>query len=111
MKTDKNYIPQRGDIVWIDFEPQSGKEIAKRRPGLILTGREYNSFGLCLLCPITTKPKGRGLEVLLPDGERAILSDQVKSFDWRIRSAEFKEKADRQIVQRVIQKIAILLTQ
>ncbi|MCB1556051.1 MAG: endoribonuclease MazF [Alphaproteobacteria bacterium] len=107
-----SYIPERGDIVWIDFEPQKGKEIMKRRPALVLSPAKYNRFGLMLCCPLTTKAKGRPFEVRLPSSpDQAVLSDQVKSFDWRQRRAELKEQVDPKTVQDVIRRIAVLLVE
>jgi mRNA interferase MazF len=95
MKTGNRmaYIPDRGDMVWIAFNPQAGHEQSGRRPALVLSPIAYNSrVGLALLCPITTRIKGYPFEVLLPEGLKingAVLSDQVKSLDWKIREAEF----------------------
>src|SRR4030067_1632422 len=87
------YIPDSGDIVWIMFNPQAGHEQAGHRPALVLSPKAYNGkVGLALLCPITSQVKGYPFEVLIPEGleiKGAVLSDQVKSLDWKERKAEF----------------------
>lgn len=89
----RSYLPDRGDVVWIDFNPQAGHEQAGRRPALVLSPARYNSkVGLLLLCPVTTQIKGYPFEANIPSGLRVtgtILSDQVKSLDWKARKAEF----------------------
>ncbi len=86
-----SYVPERGDVVWISLTPQAGHEQAGRRPAVVLTPQQYNrKSGLAILCPITGQVKGYPFEVRLPAGlpvTGAILSDQVKSLDWRARSA------------------------
>ncbi len=107
------YTPQRGDIVWIDFNPQSGHEQAGRRPALILSPETYNGkVGLAILCPITSKIKGYPFEVQIPDGlpvGGVVLSDQAKSMDWKTRNSEFSCKLDNQSVEQVLQRLHTLL--
>ena len=104
------YIPDRNDIIWIDFDPQAGKEIFKRRPALVLTSKTYNRFGLVILCPLTTQKKNYPFEIPIPDNdEQAVLADQIKSFDWRHRNAVFKGKAPASVGQQVIKKLGFLL--
>src|SRR3954463_16810035 len=85
-------IPDRGDVVWLDFDPQAGHEQAGRRPGLVLSSTDYKRVtGLALVCPITRQAKGYAFEVALPPGcpiEGVILADQVKNQDWKARRAE-----------------------
>ena len=87
------YVPDRGDAVWITLDPQAGHEQAGRRPAVVLSPAAYNGkVGLAILCPVTTQIKGYPFEVVLPAGltvTGAILSDQVKSLDWRARNATF----------------------
>jgi mRNA interferase MazF len=87
------YCPDSHDIVWLDFDPQAGREQAGRRLAYVLSPRKYNRIsGLMLVCPITSKVKGYPFEVLLPDGltvEGAILADHVKSLAWGPRNAEY----------------------
>ena len=89
-------MPERGDIVWLDFDPQLGHEQAKRRPAIVLSADKYNSLtGLAIFCPITSKVKGFPWEIPLPPGlsiSGVILSDQVKNLDWRARKAEYIDK-------------------
>jgi mRNA interferase MazF len=85
------YAPARGEIVWLQFEPQAGHEQSGRRPAVIISPREYNErVGLCLCCPVTSQVKGYPFEVELPSGlevEGVVLCDQVKSVDWKARHA------------------------
>ncbi len=107
------YTPDRGDIVWVDFDPQAGHEQAGRRPALIVSPRSYNQkVGLVLLCPVTTQRKGYPFEVPLPKGLKAagvVLADQVKSMDWHARQAEFWCKVPAATVLEVIGKAQSLL--
>jgi len=108
-----DYLPERGDIVWLQFDPQLGHEQAGRRPALIVSPQSYNSkVGLALLCPITSKVKGYPFEVEIPDGLQvsgAILADQVKSLDWRARDAQFACKVLASTVAEVQAKIQVLI--
>ncbi len=107
------YIPNRGDIVWITFNPQTGHEQAGRRPALVLSPAPYNrKVGLAILCPVTSQIKGYPFEVLIPEGLRisgAVLSDQVKSLDWKIRQARLVCKLPSAAVDEVLQKLHTLL--
>jgi mRNA interferase MazF len=109
------YIPQRGDIVWITFNPQAEHEQAGRRPGLVLSPAAYNGkVGLAILCPITSKVKDYPFEVLIPEGleiHGAILSDQVKSLDWRARQAEWVCRLPPETVEEVLLKLNTLVGQ
>lgn len=84
-------VPERGDVVWLEFNPQAGSEQAGHRPALVISPKSYNRrVGLALVCPITSRVKGYPFEVELPRGleaEGAILCDQIKSLDWRVRRA------------------------
>jgi mRNA interferase MazF len=86
------YIPARGDIIWLTFNPQAGHEQAGRRPALVLSPSEYNEkVWLAILCPITSQIKGYPFEVEIPDGlpvTGVVLADQGKSLDWKARQAE-----------------------
>ena len=88
-----SYVPDRGDLVWLEFTPQAGSEQAGGRPALVLSPNTYNrKVGLALFCPVTSKTKGYPFEVLLPDGyavSGVVLSDQLKSLDWRSRKVKF----------------------
>lgn len=106
------YIPDRGDIVWLDFNPQVGREQAGRRPALVLSPAAYNrKVRLALVCPITTKVKGYPFEVALPEGvgiSGVVLADQVKSLDWQLRQAEFICLAPSNVTNEVIAKFKAL---
>jgi mRNA interferase MazF len=107
------YIPERGDVIWISFNPQAGHEQAGRRPAVVLSPKAYNGkVGLAILCPITNQAKGYPFEVVLPkemDVTGVILSDQVKSLDWRVRKAEFKASLPEDVIEEVLAKLGTLL--
>ncbi|MBT4643499.1 MAG: endoribonuclease MazF [Deltaproteobacteria bacterium] len=107
------YVPSRGDLVWINFNPQVGHERAGRRPALILSPANYNSkVGLAFLCPITSKIKGYPFEVALPQKlsvNGVILSDQVKNLDWKSKNVEFIGKLNNKSVDEVLQRLHTLL--
>jgi len=111
----QTYIPQCGDAVWITLNPQAGHEQAGRRPAVVLSPQNYNGkIGLAILCPITKQIKGYPFEVLIPEGlpvAGAILSDQVKSFDWRARDAELIGTLPTETISEVLQKLVTLLSQ
>lgn len=108
-----SYVPNRGDIVRLNFSPQVGHEQAGFRPALILSPAKYNKLSsLALMCPITNQVKGYRFEVPLGEGMQTsgvVLSDQVKSFDWRSRQVKFVEQATADCVDEVLAKIATLL--
>lgn len=108
-----NYFPDKGDVVWLQFNPQAGHEQAGKRPALVLSPKEYNQkTGLALFCPITSKVKGYPFEVKLPKElpvEGVILADQIKNLDWISRSAQFACKIPVEIMQEVILKIETLV--
>jgi mRNA interferase MazF len=107
------FTPARGDIVWLEFDPQAGHEHAGRRPALVISPSSYNrKVGLALFCPVTSRVKGYPFEVLLPDGlpaEGAILSDQIKSLDWRARKARLWCRAPEETVGDVLALIGALV--
>lgn len=107
-----DYIPNRGDIVWLDFNPQLGHEQRGRRPAIVLSHKKYNEkIGLGIFCPITSKQKGYPFEVAIKgikiDG--SILSDQVKSLDWKIRNIEYIERVNDSILEEVLDKIKVII--
>ena len=108
-----SYVPERGDAVWINFNPQAGHEQSGRRPAIILSPQSYNGkVGLCLLCPITNKVKGYPFEVTIPTGlgvSGVVLSDQTKSLDWRVRNAEFITDLPEAVTNEVLKKLKSLL--
>ena len=107
------YVPERGDIVWLQFTPQAGHEQAGHRPALVISPRSYNRrVGLALFCPVSSQVKGYPFEVELPPGLKAtgaILSDQVKSLDWRARKADLIETLPPHVTEEVLQKLDTLL--
>ena len=109
----KPYVPERGDIVWLQFDPQAGHEQAGRRPAFVVSPRAYNRrVGLALFCPVTSRVKGYPFEVALPDGGKAqgaILSDQLKSLDWRARKAIRFDRASFDTVAEVTARINVLV--
>ncbi len=110
----REYVPQRGDVVWITLNPQAGHEQSGRRPALVLSPGAYNGkIGLAILCPITSQVKGYPFEVLVPPGlpvAGAILTDQAKSLDWQAREAELLCKLPAPIVDQVLQRLGTLLS-
>jgi mRNA interferase MazF len=108
------YIPDRGDIVKLNFSPQAGHEQAGYRPALILSPARYNRLSsLALMCPITNQSKGWRFEVELSEEMQTtgvVLSDQVKSFDWRARQVKFIERVPDEFGQEVLAKIDTLLS-
>ena len=109
----QEYVPERGDIVWLQINPHAGHEQAGHRPALVVSPKLYNQkVGLALFCPITSSLKGYPFEVVLPEDQRvsgAILSDQIKSLDWRERQAQQIYRAPRELVEEVLAKIRTLL--
>jgi mRNA interferase MazF len=107
------YIPERGDIVWLDFDPQAGHEQAGRRPAFVLSPAAYNGkTGLMLCCPITSQVKGYPFEVAVEGVTKArgvILADQVKSLDWQVRRAEKLGKVTKPVLEEVIDKVRAIL--
>jgi len=110
----RSYVPNRGDVVWISLNPQAGHEQAGRRPAVVVSPPAYNrKVGLALLCPITSQIKGYPFEVIIPQGLKlsgAVLSDQVKSLDWRARRAEFICTLPRDTIVEVVQKLSTLVS-
>lgn len=106
------YVPERGDVVWITLTPQAGHEQAGRRPAVVLSPLAYNGkVGLALLCPLTTQVKGYPYEVLVPSGlpvAGAILADQIKSLDWRVRQAEWVCRLPPEVTEEVLDKLSTL---
>lgn len=113
MSYKKIYIPDQGDLIWLEFNPQAGHEQAGVRPAIVISPASYNgAVGLALICPITSKVKGYPFEVLLSKKLKisgAILSDQIKNLDWRVWKAKFISKASAEIVKEVIEKIHTII--
>jgi mRNA interferase MazF len=109
----RGYVPDAGDLIWIDFDPQAGHEQAGRRPGLVLSPCSYNAkTGLAIVCPVTSQVKGYPFEVALSASVRfrgAVLADQLKSVDWRERRAERGGKASPAVMEEVKARLQLLL--
>ena len=110
----RRYVPNRGDVAWISFTPQVGHEQAGRRPALVISPAGYNrKVGLGIFCPISRQVKGYPFEVSIPSGlevSGVVLSDQVKSLDWRARKAEFICKFPHSGTLEVLDKLGTLLS-
>lgn len=106
------YVPDAGDVVWLEFDPQAGHEQAGHRPALVMSPSIYNGkTGLMICCPLSTKIKGYPFEVLAEVGGQAgvVLSDQVKSLDWKIRRARKKGAVSESVMMDVRARIKALL--
>jgi mRNA interferase MazF len=109
----RRYVPERGDLIWLQFHPQAGHEQAGHRPALVVSPQEYNHrVGLALVCPVTSQVKGYPFEVVLPPGlkvQGAILSDQLKSLDWRVRKAQYICTISREVLDETVARIQVLV--
>jgi mRNA interferase MazF len=104
-----SFVPDTGDVVWLDFDPQAGREQAGRRPALVLSPASYNAkTGLMICCPMTSQIKGYPFEVAIA-GSSAALADKVKSLDWRNRKAARKSRASEEELAEVRGKILALI--
>jgi len=107
------FVPDAGDLVWVTFDPQAGREQAGRRPALVLSPKIYNvRSGLALICPITNQAKGYPFEVVIPSGGSSsgvILADHLKSIDWKARHAERLGRCSDEVMDEVRAKLAPLL--
>ncbi|MFL6110876.1 MAG: endoribonuclease MazF [Catenulispora sp.] len=110
---DAANAPDAGDLIWLSFSPQAGREQAGRRPALVLSPRSYNAMvGLCLVCPVTNQAKGYAFEVALPDGlpvQGVVLADHVKSADWLVRGSDPITTAPADVMDEVRAKLKPLL--
>jgi len=108
----RQYVPDVGDIAWLDFDPQAGREQGRRRPALVLTDRAYNrASGLVVVCPLTSKrkPYPFALPVTVDKVEGAVLVDHLKSMDWEARNVAFHSKADPALLNKVRAYDTVLL--
>lgn len=107
------YVPARGDVVWINFDPHAGHEQAGHRPALVVSPEAYNGkVGLALVCPITRQAKGYPFEVRIPldvPVAGVVLADQLKSLDWRARRATFRGRALESVVDDVLELLDVLI--
>lgn len=105
------WVPDTGDIVWLQFDPQAGHEQAGHRPALVLTPRRYNDKrGMMLCCPMTSRIKGYPFEVVVSQNPpSAVLADQIKNLDWRARQATRKGTVGAAVLAEVRAKLRVLL--
>jgi mRNA interferase MazF len=107
------YLPNRGDAIWLEFDPQAGREQSGRRPALVLSPLTYNrKSGLALVCPITSQVKGYPFESAISRGlpiQGVVLVDQVRSLDWRRRRAKFIARVPDTLLEDVTAKVAVLI--
>jgi mRNA interferase MazF len=107
-----NYVPDRGDIVWLQFNPQTGHEQSGKRPALTISPKQYNAkVGLAVFCPVTSNIKGYPFEVEIHAHgiNGVVLADQVKSLDWKVREAKFIAKAGPEIINKTLELITLLI--
>jgi mRNA interferase MazF len=107
------FVPEAGDLVWLTFDPQAGREQAGRRPALVLSPRIYNArSGLVLVCPITSQVKGYPFEVAVTAAQGVtgvVLADHLKSIDWKARRAEKIGRCPTEVMDEVRARLAPLL--
>jgi mRNA interferase MazF len=107
------FVPERGDLVWLTFDPQAGHEQAGRRPAVVLSPSGYNGrSGLAVIVPVTRQEKGYPFEVPLPPDlpvSGVVLADQLKSLDWRARDAKRVAALPEEIIAAILQRAMLLL--
>ena len=107
------YVPDRGDLVWLTFDPQAGREPAGRRPALVLSPALYNGpANLAVVCPVTSRAKGYPFEVALPDDlpvSGVVLADHLKSVDWVVRGAEPAGQVPAEVLAELTARLRPLL--
>jgi mRNA interferase MazF len=107
-----HYVPERNDIVWLDFEPTRGKEIGKYRPALVLSSEAYNQrTGLLICCPISTSIRGVATEVSVSnlDQPSVVASNLIQTLSWRDRKAKLIVTADNGVINQVLVRIIPLI--
>lgn len=108
-----SYVPNRGDLVWLNFDPQAGHEQAGYRPAFVISPKTYNQkVGLAICCPVTNQIKGYPFEVILPEGIKTkgvILSDQVKNLDFKARKLKFIEHLSDSVTKEVLAKLKTVI--
>lgn len=112
VKTKKSYVPDRMDIVWIDFSPTRGHEQANVRPALVLSSKAYNQkTHLAVMCPITSHIKGHAFEVAIREAkvEGVILADHIRSLAFENRKMKFVQKASPEVFDTVRDMLSALL--
>ena len=107
-----DYTPEKGDLVWLDFDPQMGHEQKGRRPAVCLSHKIYNQkVGLALFCPVTSNIKGYPFEIVLNEHsiKGCILSDQIKNLDWQKRNCNFIEKLTTEEINSVVTNVKLMI--
>jgi mRNA interferase MazF len=106
-----SYVPGTGDIVWVQFNPQAGHEQAGHRPALVLSPAAYNKMrGMMICCPMTSQIKGYPFEVVVSeDPPSAVLSDQIKSLDWKARGVTKKGRVEQIVIDETVAKVCTLI--
>jgi len=110
---NKEYIPERGDIVWLNFNPSSGHEQQGKRPAFVVSPEKYNEkTGLGLFCPVTSKIKDYPFEVKINNKKikGVVLADQIKNLDWKTRNIEFIIKEPPEKIEEIVNKISALIS-
>ncbi len=107
------WVPERGDVVWLDFDPQAGHEQKGRRPAVVISPSSYNGkAGLFLACPVTNQRKGYPFETSVPDAlpvQGFVLCDQLRSLDWRARHAELICRLPVEVIEDIAAKVIVLV--
>jgi mRNA interferase MazF len=110
----KSFVPDRGDVVWLEFDPQAGREQAGRRPAVVLSPRSYNErTSLMLCCPVTSKVKGYPFEIVMPSDfaiTGAVLTDHVRNLDWQARNAKLIARLPEPFIRSILQMSMKLLS-
>ena len=106
--------PKRGDLGYLDFNPQSGVEQAGHRPCLVLSPESFNeTTGLAIVCPITSQGGDWPFEVPLPEHlafKGYVLTDHAKSVDWKARNFKVKSEAPKETVEKCLDIIQTFLS-
>ena len=108
-----SYIPQRGDFVWVDFDPAAGHEQQGQRPALVLSEQSFNKIiGLALVAPITSRVRGHGFEVTINDATNingVVLCQQLKTIDYKERDLQYVEKASSNVINEALRKVRVIV--
>ena len=109
---DKEYIPNRGDIIWIDFDPSKGKKMGKIRPSIVLSAKAYNvQKGLLICCPITSSMRGGAEEYEISglDKKSAVVCSIVQTLSWKHRNVSLIKKTDEKTLKNVLIRLLPLI--
>lgn len=106
------YIPDRNDLIWLDFEPTKGKEIGKYRPALVLSSKSYNrQMGLLICCPVSTSIRGNATEVSVNNLKQpsVVASNLIQTLSWKDREAQYIGQAEEGVMDQVLVRIIPLI--